>query len=142
MKHTHEAVTGFPSTWKRALDSDCWVWTASVRRGYGQVKVNGKNMFAHRASYEHYVEEIPVGLCVLHRCDNTLCVNPLHLFLGSQADNNRDMTLKGRHASKISPLIVREIRASNLSCQALAREHGISVSQVSRIKTHTRWKHL
>lgn len=137
-----EKKAGFPSTWKYDLASDCWVWTASVRRGYGQMKRNGKNVYAHRAAYEHYVEPIPHGLCVLHRCDNTLCVNPQHLFLGTQLDNVIDMTLKGRTSRKIDASQVYLIRNSNLSCQTLARQFGISISQVSRIRTHKKWKHL
>ncbi len=139
---TDKAVTGFPSTWKRDIASDCWIWTASVRRGYGQVKRNEKNAFAHRAAYEHYVGEIPKGLCVLHRCDNTLCVNPQHLFLGSQQDNVKDMMRKGRSSRKISDEAVHLIRQSKLSCSALARELGISHTTVSRIKNRLIWKHL
>jgi hypothetical protein len=134
--------TSFPDKWKRDLSSDCWVWTGSIRRGYGQCKYQGKNVYAHRASWMQYVGEIPNGLCVCHRCDNPLCVNPLHLFLGSMADNNLDMARKGRAASKITAVQVRLIRDSTLSCQTLAREYGISVSQVSRIRTHKKWKHI
>lgn len=79
---------------------ECWEWTASRKeRGYGVFSRPGHNngaLKAHRVSWELANGPIPDGLCVLHRCDNPPCVNPAHLFLGTIADNNRDMSLKGR----------------------------------------------
>jgi hypothetical protein len=76
----------------------CWNWTASHdRKGYGQLMCSpGKLQRAHRVSWAVHIGELPAGRCVLHRCDNRSCVNPEHLFLGSIADNNRDMFAKGR----------------------------------------------
>lgn len=78
----------------------CWLWIASVgsNNGYGCIKFEGKTQQAHRVSWKLRHGEIPAGMLVLHRCDIPLCVNPEHLFLGTQSDNMRDCRDKGRLA--------------------------------------------
>ena len=90
---------------KRNVKNGCWEWTASLNPdGYGRFYLNEKYMGAHRASWMIHNGEIPSGdgshgTCVLHKCDNRKCVNPDHLFLGSQQDNLSDMEEKGRRDS-------------------------------------------
>lgn len=80
----------------------CWLWKASLRRGYGQFFIaRGLTVRAHRFSYELHIGAIPDGMMVCHRCDNPICVRPEHLFLGTAKDNARDMIEKGR-APKVS----------------------------------------
>ena len=76
----------------------CWNWEASGHpKGYGQFWVNGKYERANRAAYRLYKGEIPEGLIVCHSCDNPKCVNPRHLWVGTNSDNQRDRVRKGRH---------------------------------------------
>lgn len=79
----------------------CWNWTGySKRKGWhGTVKVSGVDWQAHRLSWHIRNGAVPRSMFVLHRCDNPLCVRPEHLFLGTQADNCRDMLRKGRQVA-------------------------------------------
>jgi hypothetical protein len=75
----------------------CWLWQGSITdMGYGSIFGQGRRRYAHRLMWERTFGPIPVGQCVLHHCDNPRCVNPSHLFLGTKADNTRDMWSKGR----------------------------------------------
>lgn len=76
----------------------CWEWTGYRNTlGYGRVRIEGKKELAHRVSYALFVGPITDSLLVCHHCDNPSCINPSHLFLGTNSDNFRDMSAKGRH---------------------------------------------
>lgn len=90
-------------------ESGCWIWTGTrLSAGYGVIRHEGKLVRAHRVSWEMNRGPIPEGKRVLHRCDVPFCVNPAHLFLGTQADNVSDMIAKGRenfgHKKEITSL--------------------------------------
>lgn len=137
------------------LVSGCWIWSASTKRnGYGQIGIGGKRAGmreAHRVSWMLHRGEIPAGAFVLHRCDVKTCVNPDHLFLGTQLDNIRDMDAKGRrrvvahsgerhYAAKLTADQISAICSDGRSQVAIARDYGISQSQVSRIKLGRTWR--
>ena len=96
-------------------NSGCWIWEAAIsNRGYGRLEVGTKEdgfwaEGAHRVSFKLHKGPIPEGLLVLHRCDTPLCVNPDHLFIGTEADNAADREAKGRgiygdqHWTRLSP---------------------------------------
>lgn len=97
---TKESIALFWGNVKIKSRDDCWNWTATTNKfGYGQLKRSGVTMRAHRFSYMIKLGQIPDGMCVLHRCDNPLCCNPKHLFLGTKKQNSEDMVKKGRQAS-------------------------------------------
>ena len=129
-------------TWKRfwskvhvGLPEECWEWQANTGRGYGMFWFGKTPIVAHRASWMMLRGPIPEGMNVLHKCDNRKCVNPNHLFIGTQSDNVQDMLQKGRGGdcrSGITKTYTTEERFDiNNMCN-----RGISYRQIA-IKYHT-----
>lgn len=139
-------------------ETGCWEWQGGKKHsGYGRVRYQGKDEYAHRLSYEIFVGAIPKGMFVCHHCDNPRCVNPEHLFLGTQADNMADMARKGRGKgrgrrgarpgsanpfSKLTEEQVALIREAEGIQQAIATQFGVGQSTVSLIRNGKRWRHL
>lgn len=143
--------------WALAADTEkpeiCWRWLGhgSGYKGYGGVWYGRRQRLAHRVAWEISRGPIPDGLCVCHTCDNPGCVNPAHLWIGTNADNVRDRTAKGRtrvgrgernaHA-KLTEGQVREIRKSldaGLLQREIAKAYQVSGQLVSAIKTGAAW---
>ena len=142
---------------------DCWEWTASKDgKGYGHFGVKGKMVVSHRVSWMLANGDIPENGCILHKCDNPLCVRPDHLFLGSQQDNMLDMSQKGRRSkgqkhsetqrgenngrSKITESDVLDARAKYLAGgytqQDLAKAYGMSQVNMGRVLNRVTRRHL
>lgn len=127
--------------------SGCWLWDGtSGRDGYGQIRINGDVYLAHRLSWVLHVGTIPDGMCVLHRCDTPPCVNPRHLFLGSNRDNTADKVAKGRQLrgdgqsqAKLSAEIVRLIRSGPRPDAEWARMLGTSRPCIRHARTGHTW---
>ncbi len=130
----------------------CWLWVADTARQYGKLMFNRKYQPAHRVSWIMTNGPIPDGLFVCHHCDVPKCVNPAHLFLGTPADNQADMTKKGRgrlgQRNGFSKLTERQVLAMRLryaeggiTQEALANDYGIDQTVVSRIILRKRWQH-
>ena len=146
--------------WGRVEKTDyCWNWIgAKLNKEYGQFWVDGKKCLAHRFSWVLHFGAIPKGsgyhgTCVLHKCDNPACVNPDHLFLGSNLDNVRDMIKKGRHRTnplkgekrpqaKLTEIQVREILKDERKNIKIAEDYNVNYRTISAIKHGTRWAHV
>ena len=132
----------------------CWEWQrCRTPHGYGDAQVGGKHVRAHRAAWDIFRGAIPLGMCVLHKCDNPPCCNPKHLFLGTQRDNMRDMNAKGNLVipnlrgedlanSKLTDDLVRMIRSSKKSTRKLSEELHMSYQNVWLVRKRITWRHV
>ena len=90
--------------WDKVEKTDgCWNWKANKANGYGHFSLYGKKIKAHRYSWIMKYGEIPAGMLICHHCDNKACVNPDHLFIGTQSDNLKDCVRKGRKPKLFKP---------------------------------------
>lgn len=161
--HFDKARTSLPIEvrfWRKVqvgAPDECWEWKTKTTNGYGVLNDKGRLIGAHRISYELHNGPIPEGMCVCHHCDNPPCVNPAHLFLGTDATNARDMVQKGRqshegrlkgeahHAAKLSASDVIQLRAmaaQGISRRKIAGIFGITVDHTNAIIRRRCWKHI
>ena len=140
----------------------CWKWLGSTMKApsrpskdwHGQWRNGlGQHELTHRAAWRLFVGPIPDRAMVLHRCDNARCCNPEHLYLGTQADNVKDMWDRGRakpgvsrgedHGrSKLTEDDVRAIRKSDEPAKTIMERFGISKTQVYDIRKRRSWAHI
>lgn len=133
-------------------ESGCWIWMLALgRHGYGSIKHQGKMLKSHRVSWMVYRGAIPDGIKVLHTCDIRCCINPDHLFLGTQADNVADMIKKKRAANvdgernpnaKLTAEQVLEIRKCSGTHQSIGDRYGVGKSIIGYIKNRDNWRSL
>lgn len=149
--------------WEKVQKTEgCWLWTGSFTRGrsagYGRAYLSAARKGAVHARAHRLAWAITHGdpgeMCVLHRCDNRLCVNPEHLFLGTVQDNNADRDSKGRgwdrsgernvnaRLSDADVLAIRRLRAKGKSLREIGERFGIADTTVSGIALKRAWKHV
>ena len=134
---------------------DCLVWTAYTNpAGYGQLRVNHKGIRAHRVAWELTYGPIPIGMHVLHRCDNPPCVKLDHLFIGTHKDNMNDRDIKGRgnpqkgeicHKAKLKAIdipVIRQRYANGETQIVIAKSFGVASNTISQIVTNKIWRDL
>ena len=136
------------------LANGCIVWTgARDKDGYGKSSVNGVDIRAHRLAWIHKNGPIPIGLWVLHRCDNPPCINPDHLYVGDQFQNEDDKRQRGKSPrgesnikAKLSDIEIIEMRemyeTGAYSKAALGRHFHVCKSTSTRIINGKLWKHI
>ena len=138
-------------------DDECWNWKGcKTCSGYGAIGINYKVIRAHRYSWELHNGKLPDELDVLHHCDNPACVNPKHLWLGTQKDNNLDRDKKGRGNngnqkginnphSKLKDsdvIIIRKLFVIGLTRKLIAEISGVNRKSVESIVSRKSWKHI
>jgi DNA-binding XRE family transcriptional regulator len=145
----------FHSKVNRGERDECWPWVGGkFRKGYGSFWMAGKNFRANRVAFATFYGFDPVGMQICHSCDRPDCVNPGHLWAGTNAENQRDSVRKGRHQapdnkgernghSKLTADKVRKIRESvGVSQRDLGVRYGVARPTVSNILAGRRWSHI
>ncbi len=148
----------FFSKAKECPSSGCWIWSAQKDKdGYGRFKFRiSHGVFAqspaHRIAWKMVFGPIKKGLLVCHKCDNPPCINPMHLFLGTCAENIADKVSKNRHRrvargsksgrAKLTEDHVLMIRSSSESRQTLAEKYNVSDTNIRQILKRQTWRHI
>lgn len=113
--------------------SGCWLWAGAVgTHGYGVIGVGPHKIeTAHRVSWGLHRGEIPAGMWVLHKCDNRVCVNPDHLYLGTVLDNSRDLMARGRPYLEIRRHVTPEVEARRVASLPRGAAHHRSGAKIT-----------
>ena len=136
-------------------EGQCWNWHgAKLKGGYGQIKIDGSCVQAHRFSWSIINGPVPTGLVIRHACDNPSCVNPAHLLLGTHKDNVSDKYNRGRNIPQDGSRnnyavlndddvsLIKERLANGEKQKDIAMTYGVTQSQISNIATGKQWRHI
>jgi hypothetical protein len=150
---TEKAQDRFWANIKKGAPDECWPYTGFINAGgYGRFYVGKVGILSHRAVWAIFAGEFP-SAHVCHKCDNRRCCNPGHLFIGTQADNMRDMKEKGRSQkgeakpqAKLTEQAVRAIRQQAqlqfIQQKILAERYGVGATTIHSIVHRRKWKHV
>ena len=132
-------------------DNECWEWRGRLnKKNYGEMSLIGVQTLAHRFSLSLVVGPLDDPRTVVrHKCDNPRCVNPNHLETGTHQENMADRQIRDRTArgenngrAKVTPDIVRKIRADTRTSLQIAPEYGLTDTAVRYIKRRVTWAHV
>jgi len=151
VKHRLMRLIKMPGRDYRGHKKGCWILNTSCNGGgYPRIWDGKKSRVAHRVSYEIFIGKIPKGSYVLHRCDNKRCVNPKHLFIGTQSDNMKDSSAKGRISrgashppSKLNRehiRMIRHLRQTGFSFANLGMYYGVNKETIRDIIRGKTWR--
>lgn len=140
----------FDQKWRLDTATGCWQWISSTSKPWkqydysnGEFVLKGRKMKAHRMAWSIYRGEIPVGGYILHRCNNGLCVNPDHLYIGDHQQNMLDMMKSNRcGTSKLTPEQVLKIRASSEPTKILCARYNVTKYAINDIRANRTWRHI
>jgi hypothetical protein len=148
-------IARFLSNCSHGDSAECWNWHGIMNtNGYGRFSLNDRHRLAHRVSFQMFIGQIPKGMVVCHRCDNRKCVNPNHIWLGTQSENLKDAFVKGRmkHPDttgekngnrKLSwekVRAIREMKSSGVKSFLIASSFNVSTSTIYDIVKNRIWK--
>ena len=131
----------FFAFWSEKMPNGCIEWKSKSPR-YPRAKWGDKYHLVHRLSYTFHKGAIPEEMCVCHTCDNTFCINPDHLFLGSHKENMLDKCKKNRSFTKLNTEQVIAILNDKRKQKDIAKDYNVSQTTISEIKTKKLWRHI
>lgn len=135
------------------IQEGCWGWNGHITdKGYARFKCEGKQIFGHIISWQIYIGEIPFKHFICHKCDNPICCNPNHLFVGLPADNSKDMKNKNRSPKGSKHLhavlkeedvkIIKKRLQNKETSYRISKDYSVNMSTIYSIQYGNTWSHV
>lgn len=150
-------IARFLSNVEHLAEAECWEWDGTKNsNGYGRFSFKNRHRLAHRVAYEIFFGDVPNGMNVCHKCDNRRCVNPRHLWLGTQSENLADAAAKGRNFTPDTSAekngntsldwervrAIRKLHRDGMKKFHIAQIFNVSPSTVGNITKNQTWKEV